>query len=272
MALPRRAEHPWEITATIHSVSAVLLALMLAAPTESPPPGSLGPGEQIGYRVSWLGLPAGTADVTVGAESSDRPGSLPIVTHGRCDLVVYPMRNKIVSWWDPVGGRSRGLEMYSDENRKRRRLKIAFDGSAGKAHVFRQTEGESPRESEIEVPPGVVDVASALFVLRTARLADGDELSLPVFTGSKLFRGIAHVEGRAPLETPLGEKQAVRVRLRTEFSGKLNAREVRVWFSDDEAHVPMRMEADFTLGPVVVEWTDYKPGRALDPSTLARGR
>ena len=45
-----------------------------------------------------------------------------------------------------------------------------------------------------------------------------------------------------------------------------------MWFSDDQAHVPMRMEADFALGPVVVEWTDYKPGRALDPSTLARGR
>jgi len=253
-------------------VSAVVLALMLAAPTESLPPGSLGPGEQITYRVTWLGLPAGTADVSVGAETSERPGSLPIVTNGRCDLVVYPMRNKIVSWWDPASGRSRGLEMYSDENRKRRRLKIDFDGSEGKASVFRQTEGESPRESQVAVPAGAVDVASAVFFIRTAPLADGDELSMPIFTGSKLFRGIAQVEGRGPLETPLGERQAVRVRLRTEFSGKLSARELRVWFSDDAAHVPMRMEADFALGPVVVEWTDYKPGRPVDLSTLARGR
>ncbi|MGZ6099303.1 MAG: DUF3108 domain-containing protein, partial [Myxococcaceae bacterium] len=64
----------------------------------------------------------------------------------------------------------------------------------------------------------------------------------------------------------------VRVRMRTEFSGKLSAREVRMWFTDDEAHIPVRMEADFALGPVVVEWTDYKPGRPIDPSTLARGQ
>jgi len=249
----------------------VVLALMLATPTESLPAGALGPGEQITYRVSWLGLPAGTADVSVGAESPDRPGSLPIVTNGRCDLVVYPMRNKIVSWWDPASNRSRGLEMYSDENRKRRRLKIEFDAGAGKAQVFRQVEGESPREAQVDVPPGSVDVATAIFLIRTAQLADGDELSVPIFTGSKLFKGIAQVEGRGPVETPLGEKQAIRVRLRTEFSGKLSARELRVWFSDDAAHVPMRMEADFALGPVVVEWTDYKPGRAVDPSTLARG-
>ena len=80
------------------------------------------------------------------------------------------------------------------------------------------------------------------------------------------------MEGRGPLKTPLGERQAVKVRLRTEFSGRLNARELRMWFSDDPAHVPMRMEADFALGPVVVEWTDYKPGRALDPATVARNR
>src|SRR5262249_60113652 len=123
---------------------------------------ALGPGEQIVYRVTWLGLPAGSADVTVGAESPDRPGSLPLVTNGRSDLVVYPVRNKIVSWWDPASGRSRGLEMYSDENRKRRRLKIDFDRSAGKAQVFRQVDGESPRESQVDVPAGAVGAGSGL--------------------------------------------------------------------------------------------------------------
>lgn len=244
---------------------------MLAASPEPLPAAAFGPGEQITYRVSWLGLPAGTADVTVGAEAADRPGSWPIVTNGRCDLVIYPIREKIVAWWDPTSIRSRGLELYADENRKRRRMRIDFDGVLGKAQVMRQVDGESRRESQVEVPLGSVDVASAVFFLRAARLADGDQLSMPIFTGSKLFKGIALVEGRGPVETPLGAKQAVRVRLRTEFSGNLSARELRMWFSDDAAHVPMRMEADFALGPVVVEWTDYKPGRPFDRSALARG-
>jgi hypothetical protein len=73
------------------------------------------------------------------------------------------------------------------------------------------------------------------------------------------------------LETPRGPHAAVKVRLRTEFGGKLNARELRMWFSDDPVHVPMRMEADFTLGPVVVEWIDYQPGRPGRLSPVARG-
>jgi len=253
-------------------VSTLVLALLLAATPGATPEGALGPGEQIIYRVHWLGLPAGSADVTVGAEAPDHPGSLPLVVNGRSDLVVYPIRNKIISWWDPASGRSRGLEMYSDENRKRRRLKIEFDQSSGKAQVFRQVEGESPREAQVEVPPGAGDVATAVFSLRTARLADGDTITMPIFTGAKLFKGVAQVEGRGLVKTPLGERKAILVRLRTEFSGNLTAREVRMWFSDDPAHVPMRMEADFALGPVVVEWTEYKPGRALDPSTVARNR
>ena len=255
-------------------MSAVVLALFLAASTEpaTATAGALGPGEQITYKVSWLGLPAGSAEVTVGAEATDRPGSLPIVTQARSDVVLYPLRNKIVSWWDPATGRSRGLEMYSEENRKRRRLKIDFDRSQGNAEVFRQNEGEPPKESKVEVPSGAVDVATAVFFLRSQRLGDGDTVTMPIFTGAKLFKGLAEVEGRGPIDTPMGKRDAVRVLFRTEFSGKLTARELRIWFSDDAAHVPMRMEADFALGPVVVEWTDYKPGRAIDPSTLARGR
>ena len=245
---------------------------MLTAATGTPPAGAFGPGEQITYKVTWLGLPAGVADVAVGSETPEHPGSLPIVTNGRCDLVIYPIRDKIVSWWDPASGHSRGLEMYQDENHKRRRMRIDFDGPSGKAEVVRQLEGEPAKKSEVEVPPGAVDVSTAVFFLRAARLAEGDTVTMPIFTGTKVFKGIAQVDGRGPLDTALGQVQTIRVRLRTEFSGKLSAREVRMWFSDDEAHIPVRMEADFALGPVVVEWTDYKPGRPIDPSTLARRR
>ena len=69
-------------------MSAVVLALLLAAPTEAPPEPALGPGEQITYRVSWIGLPAGTADVTLGAQSPGLGSSLPIVTNARSDIVV----------------------------------------------------------------------------------------------------------------------------------------------------------------------------------------
>jgi hypothetical protein len=250
---------------------ATLVALLLTAAAVDTATPAFGPGEQVTYRVSWLGIPTGSGQVTVGAELPDRPGIWPIVTIGRSDLAIYPMRDKIITYWDPAAARSQGLDLFADENHKRRRQRIDFHPAAGTATVLRQKEGEAIDQKEIAVPPDATDVASAVFLLRTRRLAVGDEFAFPIFTGAKVFEGRAVVEERGNLDTPLGPQAVVRVRLRTGFAGKLQAqRDLRMWFTDNAAHVPVRMEADFALGTVVVEWTDYKPGRARTPSRLAQ--
>jgi uncharacterized protein DUF3108 len=250
------------------TLAALVLTAAAAVDTSTP---AFGPGEQVTYRVSWLGIPTGSGQVTVGAELPDRPGIWPIVTTGRSDLAIYPMRDKIITYWDPAGARSQGLDLFADENHKRRRQRIDFHPAAGKATVLRQKEGEPIDQKEIAVPPDAIDVASAVFLLRTRRLAVGDEFAFPIFTGAKVFEGRAVVEERGNLDTPLGPQSVVRVRFRTGFAGKLQAqRDLRMWFTDNAAHVPVRMEADFALGTVVVEWTDYKPGRATTPSRLAQ--
>jgi hypothetical protein len=250
------------------ALAALVLTAGAAVDTATP---AFGPGEQVTYRVSWLGIPTGSGQVTVGAELPDRPGIWPIVTTARSDLAIFPMRDKIITYWEPAAARSQGLDLFADENHKRRRQRIDFHPSAGKATVLRQKEGEPIEQKEIAVPPDATDVASAVFLLRTRRLAVGDEFAFPIFTGAKVFEGRAVVEERGMLDTPLGPKAVVRVRLRTGFSGKLQTqRDLRMWFTDDASHVPVRMEADFALGTVVVEWTDYKPGRARTPSRLAQ--
>jgi hypothetical protein len=247
------------------------LALLFAAPADAGGGAVFGPGEQITYQVKWLGLPAGSGQVTVGAETPERSGLWPIVTVGRSDVVLYPIKQKIVVWWDPATSRSRELALFADEGGHRFRKRIEFQPESSRARWTYQEEGKAAKTEEHEVPPDTADAASAVFILRNQRLAVGDEISFPIFTGTKLFQGHASVLEKVDLETPLGTRPAVKVRLRTEFSGKLTARELRMWFSDDPVHVPMRLEADFVVGPVVVEWIDYQAGRAMKPSSVARG-
>jgi len=249
----------------------VFLALVLAAAADAGSGAVFGPGEQITYQVKWLGLPAGSGQVTVGAESPDHPGTWPIVTMGRSDVALYPIKQKIVVWWDPATSRSRQLDLWAEEGKHRFKKRIEFQPESSHVRYTYQEEGKPTQVKEQDVPPDTADAASAVFILRSHRLAVGDMFSFPIWTGTKLFQGHASVVEKVNLETPLGKRPAVLVRLRTEFSGKLAAREMRMWFSDDPVHVPMRMEADFALGPVVVEWIDYQPGRAMRPSSVARG-
>jgi len=252
-------------------MSPVFLALVLAAAADAGGGAVFGPGEQITYQVSWLGLHAGEGQVTVGAESPERPGLWPIVTMGKSDVALFPIKQKIVVWWDPATSRSRELDLYAEEGKHRFRKRIEFQPEASHARYTYLEEGKPAQIKDHTVSPDAVDAAAAVFNLRTRRLAVGDEISFPIVTGPKVFQGHATVLEKVNIDTPLGNRPAVLVRLRTEFAGKLAARELRMWFSDDPAHVPMRMEADFAIGPVVVEWTDYQPGKAIRPSSLASG-
>ena len=87
-------------------------------------------------------------------------------------------------------------------------------------------------------------------------------VELPVFTVGRTFRLRAVVDAKETIDTALGPREVFRLRVRTGFGGDFAAaRELRVWMTADEVRVPVRVEADFALGSLRAELTDYKPGR-----------
>jgi hypothetical protein len=234
---------------------------------------AFGPGEQSTYQVSYLGVQAGTAKITVGAPMQQwgKP-VMPIVAVAKSDLSLYPIKDRFISYWDAAQQKSIGSEFYADENNKRRRQRIRFsapDNTA--AQVFKQKEGEGPSEDTHELQAGSVDLAAASFAVRNRAFKPGDVYELPVFTGTKQFVLKVKVEDRVKLQTPLGQRDVFRTRCKTDFSGKLaSKKDITVFFSADDAHVPVRVEAEFLLGTVVAELTDYKAGGQLAVNTPGR--
>jgi hypothetical protein len=258
-----------------HFVRLLAALPLLLAPLAAAETTAFTPGEQVVFHASYLGISAGTVQSTVGVEFPDRPGVWPIVMLARSDaaLFFYPIRDKLVSLWDSEHSQTLGMEMWADENHKRRRLKISFDPGEGKAAVQRQLDGQPQTQTEFAVEAGASDVASALYLLRTRPLEVGTELTLPVVTPSKQFPLRAVVERRELRKTALGEQWTVRVRLTTDFSGKLKAeRDIIIYFTDDEAHVPVRIEAELGLGTVVAEAVEYHSGMKLPGQHQAAAR
>jgi hypothetical protein len=236
---------------------------------------AFGPGEQSLYRVQYLGVTAGTAQVTVGSPMKQWGQQvLPIVSLAKSDpsLGIWPIKDKFVSYWHPETQRSVGSDFFVDENNKRRRQRIKLLGDGSSAHVVRQREGAAPTEATHELSPGTMDVAGATFALRNRGLVVGEEYSTPVFTGSKSFVMRAKVEGRQKLKTALGEKDVLKVRVQTDFSERLKTqRDITVYFSADPSHVPLRVEADFAIGTMVADLIEYKQGSQLALSQAGSG-
>ncbi|MET0402602.1 MAG: DUF3108 domain-containing protein, partial [Cystobacter sp.] len=170
---------------------------------------AFGPGEQASYRVHYLGVTAGSAQVTVGAPMRQWGKDVwPIVSLAKSDTVgVYPVKDKYVSYWDFNSQRVLGSDMHEDQNHKRRRVRVKLNDDGRSAQVVKQKEGESPSERNIDVLEGALDVAGATFALRNRDLEVGREYAYPVFTGSKSFHMKARVEAKEVLSTSKGKQE-----------------------------------------------------------------
>lgn len=243
-------------------------SLLFVSSTEAS--SAFGPGEQTTYEVSYLGVCAGTAQVTVGARASKWGQEVyPIVAVAKTDpkLFVYPVKDRFVTYWQPDSQRTLGNDFYADENRKRRRQQIRLDHATGTATVLRQKEGGEENSGTYDFEPNSADVAAAVFALRNLPIAVGSEHVFPIFADGKQFKLKTRADAIEVIDTALGPKEVFRISVETNFGGKFEAkREIRAFFTTDPLHLLVRLEADLVLGTLVATITDFKPGGQLASS------
>jgi hypothetical protein len=251
--------------ATPASAGAAAVEATAAAARTAP----FSPGEELVYRITALGMTAGKARISVG-HGAERDGvtAWPVVVQARTDALfdsVYTVRDRFVTWWQPESGRVIGADFYADENGKRHRSSSRIDHTSGKAEVLRVREwnGERSKKS-YDVPAGTFDIAGAIFELRRRPLVPGTVEEVDVFTGRKVFKLRCTVERTEQVKTQAGTFDAVAVKIQLGFDGQFaSKRDVRAWFSNDEHHLPIQLEAEFVLGSIVAELIQAKRGIRL---------
>ena len=68
--------------------------------------------------------------------------------------------------------------------------------------------------------------------------------------GSKTYDVTLDVQARETIQTPLGNRAAIRVEPKV-FSGLFKRKgRMLVWFSDDEQHLPLRIKFMIAVGPI----------------------
>jgi hypothetical protein len=258
----RAATPPVPSAATATSTTSATSAP--AAMVDGRPRSAFGPGEQTVYAVSYLGVPTGQAVITVGLNLEKFGAQTwPIICTAETTDVgaVYPVKDRYVTFWDPVQRRSVGSEMYADEGRVRHRERVRLDHDSGKAFATKQWEGKPAKDQEYEVTRETIDMAAASMKLRNLPLTVGSEYEIPVFTGSTAFTLRARLTGKEKISTRLGEREALKMRVEVVFGGGLKTnRALQVWVADDKSHLPLRVDADFLIGTMRAEVASYAPG------------
>lgn len=230
------------------------------------------PGEALAYRISWSGLPAGEATMSVREEINGKGEPVIVLTSvtrsNRTVSMFYKIRDRVVSRIDPVTGAPIMIEIDQRHGRRKRIHTTLFDQPGGQATTYRPG-----REAvTVETPPLVHDILSVLYHLRTIpELVPGRTEVIDVHEGKKNWQLLVHTLGKKTIKTPAGRFKTVQVKAEVKFKGVFFDRgDVRIWMTDDQRHIPVKIAIGIRIGKVLIELKQQTlpPLEALTPVSI----
>ena len=211
-------------------------------------------GEQLTYEISWLNITAGTAVMAVSGAGmdGDRPLAKLITTTQSTPMITkfFPVDNRVESIVDPATLLPEHLTFKRREGKKKEDIEYTFHQKEGTVTVVKGGTTET-----LEMPPGTQDVISCLYYARSElSLQPGSFLTMNVHHDKKNRKVDVHVEEIEIVSGPWGQVETARVLVVMPFQGLfLNQGNIRVWFTNDDRRIPVRMKAKVIIGSIVAD-------------------
>jgi Protein of unknown function (DUF3108) len=211
-------------------------------------------GEQLTYEISWLNITAGTAVMAVSGAGTDGDRSLAtLITTAQSRPAItkfFPVDNRVESILDLATLLPEHLVFKRREGKKKEDIEYAFHQKEGTVTVVKG--GMTER---LEMPPGTQDVISCLYYARSVlSFQPGSSLTMNVYHDKKNRKVDVRVEEIETVNGSWGKVEAARVLVVMPFQGLfLNQGNIRVWFTNDDRRIPVRMKAKVIIGSIVAD-------------------
>jgi len=208
------------------------------------------------YRVTWNGIPAANAIVTVTDDVATALSQLEADV--RTNRVIDMLYNFRASLWGAVETKDwqpRGFAFHRHIGRRQEstRIEVGSDGALT-GHYLRA--GRSEEVKRID-EAGVIDPIAALLRLRHALPTEAKVTHHELFTGETRYRVEIEYVGEETIHLPAGEFAAIKVIPRVLRVGKKDDRiqEVTAWVTRDAPHTILRVRSDVFIGSVYADLT-----------------
>src|SRR4030095_6110171 len=114
-------------------------------------------------------------------------------------------------------------------------------------------EGEHTSDSMRDFNQNVLDYVSAVYRLRALPLTDGASYSLTILGDQQEYQTDFKIVGRQTVKTNVGSFNTIVGQFRVKNDSQANGRNLRVYFGDDERHVPVLFTAKHSAGEIRAE-------------------
>jgi len=210
-------------------------------------------GEKLTYAIKWGPLRAGTAVMWVrGVVDVESRPCFHIVSEAQSNAffsLVYPVTDRVETWVDIERLVPLRHEKHLREGTYRQDEVMEFDHAAQKA---RYSDGEW-----IEFEPGVQDILSALYYVRTLKIPQEGSIFVENQTNKKNYTLEVVIRRRERIQTPAGAFLCSVIEPFLKATG-LFKQEGRlwIWLTEDDRRLPVVMKSKIRVGSITAELED----------------
>jgi hypothetical protein len=208
-------------------------------------------GERLTYNVSFSNFnTAAHVELLVGARGNffNRDGlqlRAHVETTGVVSAALYSINNDYTSYVDATSGLPFRTQQVIREAGRTADNSSEYNQPAGIAAI--------PGKTLAGTSPGTYDLVSAFYRFRSLPLSEGFSYRVSVRSDPDQYEVELRVTGRELIKTNVGSFQTIATQLRIPGNSHANNYKIRIYFSDDERHVPVLITAQHSSGEIRAE-------------------
>ena len=208
------------------------------------------------YNLNFVWINAGNAQFNVKSETMDGHKVFHIKGDGKT-AKSYEWFFKVNDKYDTYIDKESMLPIRFTRDVREGSIKFKQDVS------FNHRKGQATsHDSLYKIPKCTQDVLSAIFYARNIdynKYKPGDKIPFDMFLDDKVYNLYIKYIGKEQIKTKIGVYNAIKIAPLliegTIFSG---GEKMTIWVSDDENHLPLRVDSPIAVGSVKVDLIDYE--------------
>ncbi len=219
--------------------------------------------EQLKYGVYYTFIKAGTAYIRNRGlvNINGRPAYLLQTTAFSAPVIdaFFKVRDVNQSWLDAQDFYSLGYGQSVREGGYKRDEWVTFDYE-NDVYRGKIQKKEDPRDINGPLEMNVLDILTSLYHVRGQKLVPGQDIVFDIINREKQYPLIVKVLGKEKVKTDAGAFDCVVVepQLRGEGIFVSKGKSLKVWLTDDEYKMPVKMQVEVFIGSVSAKLLEYK--------------
>ena len=150
-------------------------------------------------------------------------------------------------------------EMRKREGRYRKEETVVYQMDKGYARIT--SPQNKPITTTLSGPKDLLDLISAYYFIRNKPVTEkkpGSRWSAQVLVDSKIYDLVLVVKSKEVIETNAGKKSSIKTNILLPKNNLFKEEDaIRLWISDDEYQVPLKVQVNLKIGFLTIDLIDY---------------